>query len=337
MIIKATLFVLIILLVVVIGTSYYANKEAFENMSSPTKRYIFFVNRYEEPTGTPVCLSTLAGGKVGISNKCDVNSPKQIWFFNQDGNLLTEDPDYKDKCLQLNKDGSLTLSTCTINSTQFTYNDTDKKLIVSGSNPSKCVNLVKGLYEEGSLVNAIQCTQARADTVTWFRKEVPTSVNTEKTVTAPTVGTGASGATTGAGVVTGTTTATGGAGAGAGAGTGAGTGAETGSVPQKHTIVPDTSISETGSSAKALQDQMSILKDIQKQLTSHVLSSRSTEVNVPGDAMPMDSALIQQGKEYHDNCYKDQNNTNAGCATTPDMAKYIKKDQIPCWGCNLDY
>ena len=96
-------------------------------------------------------------------------------------------------------------------------------------------------------------------------------------------------------------------------------------------------MSETASNAKALQDQMSILKDIQKQLTSHVLSSRSTEVNVPADSMSMDSAVIQQGREYQNNCYKDQNNATAGCPTTPDMAKYIKKDQIPCWGCNLDY
>jgi hypothetical protein len=84
---------------------------------------------------------------------------------------------------------------------------------------------------------------------------------------------------------------------------------------------------------------MSILKDIQKQLTSHALSSRSTEVNVPADAISMDSALIQQGREYQNNCYKDQgiDNTNESCPPAPDMSKYIKKDKIPCWGCSLDY
>ena len=326
MIIKATLLVLIILLVAVIAASYYVNKEAFENMTVEPTKYVFYVNRYNEPTGTPVCLSTLAGGKVGISNKCDSTSPKQIWYFNQDGNLLTDDPDYKDKCLQLNADGSLTLNTCTLNSTQFSY--TDNKLMIKGSSPTKCVNLVKGLYEDGSLVNAIECTQARSDTVTWFAKIVPLAASTVSTpASTPTM--------TGIATVTPTATPTS---TPAASGTGA-TVAGTGTVPQNNTIVADTTVSETTSNAKALQEQMSILKNIQELLKNQTLSARITEVSTPSGSVSAETSSTQQGKEYESSCYKDQMShaTNSACPATPDMAKYIKKDQIPCWGCNLDY
>jgi hypothetical protein len=48
------------------------------------------------------------------------------------------------------------------------------------------------------------------------------------------------------------------------------------------------------------------------------------------------TAAISQGKEYNNSCYKDKM-AKASCPPQPDMAQFIKKDAIPCWGCSLDY
>jgi hypothetical protein len=49
-----------------------------------------------------------------------------------------------------------------------------------------------------------------------------------------------------------------------------------------------------------------------------------------------------QGKEYEESCYKDTdyrstNDSDSTCPPVPNMSQYIKKDEIPCWGCSLDY
>jgi hypothetical protein len=118
-----------------------------------------------------------------------------------------------------------------------------------------------------------------------------------------------------------------------------------------------------------LQQKADLLKDIQKVVRNEVLANRNTtpmlynngcglendkhecepvkehgcdNEDVPTNecgAKPVKdkvTAAISQGKEYENSCYKDKKSKTA-CPPQPDMAQFIKKDAIPCWGCALDY
>ena len=123
-----------------------------------------------------------------------------------------------------------------------------------------------------------------------------------------------------------------------------------------------------------LQQKADILKDLQKVVRNEVLANRSvtpmlhnngygcgaeddhkddkdgcehvkepgcgdnTWDNECGKKATKDkvTAATSQGKEYENSCYKDKKK-NAACPPQPDMAQFIKKDAIPCWGCALDY
>lgn len=51
----------------------------------------------------------------------------------------------------------------------------------------------------------------------------------------------------------------------------------------------------------------------------------------------------KEGKEYKEykqeqrNKYRCPKNPDGSCPPFPDMTQYIRKDQIPCWGCSVDY
>jgi hypothetical protein len=118
-----------------------------------------------------------------------------------------------------------------------------------------------------------------------------------------------------------------------------------------------------------LQQKADLLKDIQKVVRNEVLANRSTtpmlynngcglendkdgceyvkehgcdNEDVPKNGCDVKSmkdkvtAATSQGKEYENSCYKDKK-AGASCPPQPDMAQFIKKDAIPCWGCDLDY
>lgn len=149
--------------------------------------------------------------------------------------------------------------------------------------------------------------------------------------------------------------------------------ATTGSLPTRTDIVPQVSFSDNGYNALMLQQKADLLKDIQKVVRNEVLANRSTTPmlhndnydgceaenghkdgcepvkehgcdteDVPKNECDTKSvkdkvtAAISQGKEYENSCYKDKK-SKASCPPPPDMAQFIKKDAIPCWGCNLDY
>jgi hypothetical protein len=120
---------------------------------------------------------------------------------------------------------------------------------------------------------------------------------------------------------------------------GAVVGAITGSVPQNNLVKGENSISQTDADALKLQDKMKLLKDIQDIVRNELLVARNTELMIPDTNGGQGSNGIQQGKEYENNCYKEKNECpkKESCSSKPNMANYIKKDQIPCWGCNLDY
>ena len=99
---------------------------------------------------------------------------------------------------------------------------------------------------------------------------------------------------------------------------------------------PTVTLSDTGYAATELHQKTGLLQDIQKIIHNELLANRSTQPVHGGDALSHSaSASISQGNEYNKSCMKKSDDTcNASC---PDMSQYIKKDSIPCAGCNLDY
>jgi hypothetical protein len=115
------------------------------------------------------------------------------------------------------------------------------------------------------------------------------------------------------------------------------------SVPTRTDVVPEVSISGSGYNAMNLNERAELLKDIQKLVKNEVLANRSTKPIISGETRKsQDTDSTAQGKEYEESCYKDTEyrcpkNPDGSCPPVPDMTQYIKKDEIPCYGCSLDY
>jgi hypothetical protein len=115
------------------------------------------------------------------------------------------------------------------------------------------------------------------------------------------------------------------------------------STPKRNDVVPEVSISGTGYDAMNLQQKAELLKDIQKVVRNEILATRSTNPIISGETRESNNTdATAQGQEYEDSCHKDTEyrcpkNPDGSCPPIPDMTKYIKKDEIPCWGCSLDY
>jgi len=115
------------------------------------------------------------------------------------------------------------------------------------------------------------------------------------------------------------------------------------SVPTRTDVVPEVSISGSGYNAMNLNERSELLKDIQKLVKNEVLANRSTKPIISGETRKsQDTDSTAQGREYEESCYKDTEyrcpkNPDGSCPPVPDMTQYIKKDEIPCYGCSLDY
>ena len=111
-----------------------------------------------------------------------------------------------------------------------------------------------------------------------------------------------------------------------------------------NTIVPSVSVSGTAYDAMSLQQRSELLKDIQQVVKNDILANRQTEV-VPVQSNINQTNGMQQGQEFNINKQKTVKHTQEhiqkqsyeGCPLVPDMSEYIRKDQIPCWNCTLDY
>lgn len=114
-------------------------------------------------------------------------------------------------------------------------------------------------------------------------------------------------------------------------------------IPKRTDVVPEVSVSKCGFDAMALQQRADLLKDIQSVVKNEILANRSVTPVTNSDVKPTaKTASVSQGKEYENSCYKDTDyksskNSDDSCPQMPDMAQYIKKDAIPCWGCSVDY
>ena len=115
--------------------------------------------------------------------------------------------------------------------------------------------------------------------------------------------------------------------------------------PKRFDVKPEISLSPTGYDAMSLQQKSELLKDIQKVVKNELLANRLTTPLTKDRSYCDESTSTEQGKEYEynchkdkkDNCYKDDHYSKKSEESCPDMSKYIKKDEIPCWGCKLDY
>uniref|UniRef100_A0A6C0KS63 Uncharacterized protein n=1 Tax=viral metagenome TaxID=1070528 RepID=A0A6C0KS63_9ZZZZ len=132
--------------------------------------------------------------------------------------------------------------------------------------------------------------------------------------------------------------------------------------PQFNEVKPEVSVSDTGYVAMQAKQKSDLLSNIQKIVRNELLANRMTEPTIPTkkrdeyDNTVDDSHCTAQGSEFKkatpkrmskgcpDNSdpYDDSDQPKDSVpkpykSHMPDMSKYIKKDSIPCWGCSLDY
>jgi hypothetical protein len=132
--------------------------------------------------------------------------------------------------------------------------------------------------------------------------------------------------------------------------------------PERKDIQPEISVSDTSYMAMKGKQKSDLLSSIQKIVRNELLANRVTQPTVRNiqdnndyDTND-DSHCTAQGSEFKkatpkrmskgcpdssDPCdISDQPQNSAPKpykSNMPDMSKYIKKDSIPCWGCSLDY
>jgi hypothetical protein len=140
--------------------------------------------------------------------------------------------------------------------------------------------------------------------------------------------------------------------------------------PEPAVVNPEVTLSDTGYDAMKLNKQSNLLNDIQKIVHNEILMHRATDVSVKNPAKKKRTnrnasnasnrdALNASNRDALNASNRNTSNrsaSNASCAQdemgvldemgedemgdeieTQDMSKYIKKDEIPCWGCSLDY
>jgi len=132
-----------------------------------------------------------------------------------------------------------------------------------------------------------------------------------------------------------------------------------GTVPTREDVKAEVKVSEITFDAMKLQNEVNRLNNIQKMLRMDVLANREILQKIETEKAKLteqqqkagDTASTLQGKEYEDSslynnanneCYEGSEyrcpkNPDGSCPPVPDMTKYIKKNNIPCWGCNIDY
>jgi hypothetical protein len=117
-------------------------------------------------------------------------------------------------------------------------------------------------------------------------------------------------------------------------------------------VNPEVTLSETGYDAMKLNKQSNLLNDIQKIVHNEMLMHRATDVSVknPSKKKRANRDASNASNRNASNA-SNRNAPNSSCSQdemgvldemgdeieTQDMSKYIKKDEIPCWGCSLDY
>jgi hypothetical protein len=110
--------------------------------------------------------------------------------------------------------------------------------------------------------------------------------------------------------------------------------------PKPTTISPTVEISDTGFKAMELNKKSNMLNDIQQIVKNELLADRildATVKNAPEPAAPPKKKSCVSYNNSCDNSYDDSCTDASDNSPKIDMSQYIKKDQIPCWGCSIDY
>lgn len=111
-------------------------------------------------------------------------------------------------------------------------------------------------------------------------------------------------------------------------------------------VKPVVAVSNTAYDAMTLKQRSDTLKDIQQLVREEVRAARTQPVLDDTSSGPKNSYAEAQGLDYHRRCEKDgeeeekyrcPKNPDGSCPPVPDLTQYIRKDQIPCWGCAVDY
>jgi len=119
--------------------------------------------------------------------------------------------------------------------------------------------------------------------------------------------------------------------------------------PKPTTISPTVEISDTGYKAMELNKQSNMLNDIQQIVKNELLADRMLDASIKNTPEPpkeapkkksRDSSKDSCGDSCGDLCsdsYDDSCDAADNSPSKIDMSQYIRKDQIPCWGCSIDY
>jgi hypothetical protein len=125
------------------------------------------------------------------------------------------------------------------------------------------------------------------------------------------------------------------------------------------TVVPVTS---TAFTAMTLKQKSDLLKDVQSLVRNELLAARQLE-HLKKEREEEEEEEEEEDYEEHTGCglsqsnrqgvdfnrrcnkpsenveeeYRCPKNPDGSCPPVPDLSNYIRKDQIPCWGCSIDY
>jgi hypothetical protein len=119
---------------------------------------------------------------------------------------------------------------------------------------------------------------------------------------------------------------------------------------------PIVEISDTAYNAMTLKQRSDLLRDVQRLVRDEIRMARQLNpLNEQGQQQEQSNHSEWQGRDYYRRRQKEQQedqgqqgqqqeqeyrcpkNPDGSCPPVPDMTQYIRKDQIPCWGCSVDY
>jgi hypothetical protein len=113
-------------------------------------------------------------------------------------------------------------------------------------------------------------------------------------------------------------------------------------------VKPVVAVTDTAYDAMTLKQRSDLLKNVQQIVREEIRAGRTQPLLAsPSSSLSSSSSCpsVQQGRDYQHRCDKEESqeeyrcpkNPDGSCPPVPDLTQYIRKDQIPCWGCAIDY
>lgn len=124
---------------------------------------------------------------------------------------------------------------------------------------------------------------------------------------------------------------------------------------------PVVSVSDTTYNAMSLKQKSDLIQQVQNMVRTELLAAR--QLHNLKEELHEEEEEYEKEREHHrhrpsedqgrdfyrrsekssETCngeedeYRCPKNPDGSCPPVPDMTQYIRKDQIPCWGCSIDY